>query len=154
MALLVQLPRSIGYIFMIAKKKEARRRKVAYIIRLVGSALFLTFYLIIFIISVVIMAKIFDANSDIYTSSSSDGSYTYTYYYYDYTYESTRSRSDYNSNSTGATFSPSLLFNIILPIIIVYGLILIVGSSMDFYYSCVFKRYWKRREEKDKNGHH
>ena len=37
----------------------------------------------------------------------------------------------------------------LIGVMVGYAIILIIGTSMDFYFSCVFKIYWKNRLEKD-----
>lgn len=64
---LVHLPRSVSFIVMCCKKKDAKRRKAAYIVRLVGSVFFLLLNLMMVGISVIFVATIYkDSDYDEY----------------------------------------------------------------------------------------
>ena len=88
MLILVSLPRSIAFCIMMANKKRKLRRKAAYLIRMVGSGLFVFFFLIMIIIlgvayGVTMRAlQVYAANDLLYGySSNSTTGYGYGYSY-------------------------------------------------------------------------
>ena len=145
--------------------KNKAKRRGACIIRMIGSVIFMLIILIVLIVafsgvpsfakrnlgSSSSSASLYGANmassisSSASSSLSSSRSSNYSSGYssgYTETY-STVSSADMES----AAWAIGLFF-ILIPLMVIYGLILVIGSILDFYWSCIYKRWWHELRDK------